>query len=154
MSKPEAFLRSIHESSLLFPGSLRFITKRAGENETLVWMRHGTQGNKWRFADLTFQSQSPLQVFWWICFVAPYLLRHVINLDTHDQHRDATLNIMGSIMVFSSMVQLQCPDLTQSFLNLSFWGHWVCAAAADIMCHRNTLPVNQSVPALQWLHAF
>ncbi|CAL8320128.1 unnamed protein product, partial [Arctogadus glacialis] len=42
-------------------GSLRFITKRAGENETLVWMRHGTQGNKWRFADLTFQSQSPLQ---------------------------------------------------------------------------------------------
>ncbi|XP_056452213.1 MAM and LDL-receptor class A domain-containing protein 1-like [Gadus chalcogrammus] len=42
-------------------GSLRFITKRAGENETLVWIRQGTQGNKWRFADLTFQSQSPLQ---------------------------------------------------------------------------------------------
>ncbi|CAL8279708.1 unnamed protein product [Lota lota] len=42
-------------------GSLRFITKHAGENETLVWMRHGTQGNKWRFADLTFKSQSPIQ---------------------------------------------------------------------------------------------
>lgn len=42
-------------------GSLRFITKVAGGNETLVWMRHGTQGNKWRFADLTFNSMSPIQ---------------------------------------------------------------------------------------------
>ncbi|XP_014854147.1 PREDICTED: MAM and LDL-receptor class A domain-containing protein 2-like [Poecilia mexicana] len=42
-------------------GSLRFITKHSGEPETVVWMRSGTQGNKWRFADLTFNSDRPIQ---------------------------------------------------------------------------------------------
>ncbi|XP_072296914.1 MAM and LDL-receptor class A domain-containing protein 2 [Eucyclogobius newberryi] len=42
-------------------GSLKFITKHPGEEETVVWMRSGTQGNKWRFADLTFQSDKPIQ---------------------------------------------------------------------------------------------
>ncbi|KAF3698789.1 MAM and LDL-receptor class A domain-containing protein 1 [Channa argus] len=43
-------------------GSLRFIAKPSGEPETVVWMRSGTQGNKWRFADLTFNSDKPIQV--------------------------------------------------------------------------------------------
>ncbi|KAK2822608.1 hypothetical protein Q5P01_022673 [Channa striata] len=42
-------------------GSLRFIAKRSGEPETVVWMRSGTQGNKWRFADLSFNSDKPIQ---------------------------------------------------------------------------------------------
>ncbi|XP_070701014.1 MAM and LDL-receptor class A domain-containing protein 1 [Pempheris klunzingeri] len=42
-------------------GSLKFIAKRSGETETVVWMRSGTQGNKWRFADLTFSSDKPIQ---------------------------------------------------------------------------------------------
>uniref|UniRef100_A0A3B4UGA7 MAM domain-containing protein n=1 Tax=Seriola dumerili TaxID=41447 RepID=A0A3B4UGA7_SERDU len=48
---------------LLLPGSLKFIAKHPGEAETVVWMRSGTQGNKWRFADLTFTSDKPIQVF-------------------------------------------------------------------------------------------
>ncbi|XP_047444387.1 MAM and LDL-receptor class A domain-containing protein 2 isoform X2 [Mugil cephalus] len=42
-------------------GSLKFIVKRSGEPETVAWMRSGTQGNKWRFADLTFNSDKPIQ---------------------------------------------------------------------------------------------
>lgn len=42
-------------------GSLKFIAKHPGENETVMWLRTGTQGNKWRFADLTFQSDKPIQ---------------------------------------------------------------------------------------------
>ncbi|KAM9718846.1 MAM and LDL-receptor class A domain-containing protein 1 [Menidia menidia] len=42
-------------------GSLKFIAKRSDEPETVVWMRSGTQGNKWRFADLTFNSDKPIQ---------------------------------------------------------------------------------------------
>ncbi|MEQ2259399.1 hypothetical protein XENORESO_011166, partial [Xenotaenia resolanae] len=42
-------------------GSLKFITKRSGEPDTVIWMRSGTQGNKWRFADLTFNSDRPIQ---------------------------------------------------------------------------------------------
>ncbi|XP_069366962.1 MAM and LDL-receptor class A domain-containing protein 2 [Paralichthys olivaceus] len=42
-------------------GSLKFIAKHPGEPETVVWMRSGTQGNKWRFADLTFDSDKPIQ---------------------------------------------------------------------------------------------
>ncbi|XP_058498690.1 MAM and LDL-receptor class A domain-containing protein 2 isoform X1 [Solea solea] len=42
-------------------GSLKFITKHPGEPETVVWMRTGTQGNKWRFADLSFNSDKPIQ---------------------------------------------------------------------------------------------
>ncbi|XP_026169194.1 MAM and LDL-receptor class A domain-containing protein 2 [Mastacembelus armatus] len=42
-------------------GSLMFIAKRSGEPEAVVWMRSGTQGNKWRFADLTFISAKPIQ---------------------------------------------------------------------------------------------
>ncbi|XP_041658947.1 MAM and LDL-receptor class A domain-containing protein 1 [Cheilinus undulatus] len=42
-------------------GSLKFISKRSDEAETVVWMRSGTQGNKWRFADLTFNSEKPIQ---------------------------------------------------------------------------------------------
>ncbi|KAM7379552.1 hypothetical protein PAMP_005098 [Pampus punctatissimus] len=42
-------------------GSLRFVVKHSGEPETIVWMRSGTQGNKWRFADLTFTSDKPIQ---------------------------------------------------------------------------------------------
>nr|XP_033506790.1 MAM and LDL-receptor class A domain-containing protein 1 [Epinephelus lanceolatus] len=42
-------------------GSLKFIAKRSGEAEIVVWMRSGTQGNKWRFADLTFNSDKPIQ---------------------------------------------------------------------------------------------
>lgn len=47
---------------LFFLGSLKFIAKHSGEAETVVWMRSGTQGNKWRFADLTFTSEKPIQV--------------------------------------------------------------------------------------------
>ncbi|KAL6103987.1 uncharacterized protein ACO6RY_13812 [Pungitius sinensis] len=42
-------------------GSLKFKAKHSGETETVVWMRSGTQGNKWRFADLTFKSDKPIQ---------------------------------------------------------------------------------------------
>nr|XP_020490862.1 MAM and LDL-receptor class A domain-containing protein 1-like isoform X1 [Labrus bergylta] len=42
-------------------GSLKIITKRPDEAETVVWMRSHTQGNKWRFADLTFKSEKPTQ---------------------------------------------------------------------------------------------
>ncbi|KAL2097653.1 hypothetical protein ACEWY4_006860 [Coilia grayii] len=44
-------------------GSLKFITKQQGEKETVIWMRSGTQGNKWRFVDLTLPpSDLPLQL--------------------------------------------------------------------------------------------
>ncbi|XP_067219288.1 MAM and LDL-receptor class A domain-containing protein 1 isoform X1 [Chanodichthys erythropterus] len=44
-------------------GSLRFITKHANGNQTLMWMRTGTQGNKWRFVDLSFtDSEEPVQM--------------------------------------------------------------------------------------------
>ncbi|XP_077471884.1 MAM and LDL-receptor class A domain-containing protein 1 isoform X3 [Stigmatopora argus] len=42
-------------------GSLKFIVKRPGEAEDAVWIRSGTQGNKWRYADLTFSSEEPIQ---------------------------------------------------------------------------------------------
>ncbi|KAM8850746.1 MAM and LDL-receptor class A domain-containing protein 1 isoform 2-T2 [Spinachia spinachia] len=42
-------------------GSLKFIAKHSGEADTVVWMRSGTQGNKWKFADLTFKSEKPIQ---------------------------------------------------------------------------------------------
>ncbi|XP_034558606.1 MAM and LDL-receptor class A domain-containing protein 2 [Notolabrus celidotus] len=42
-------------------GSLKFISKHSGEAETVVWMRSGTQGNKWRFVDLTFYNEKPIQ---------------------------------------------------------------------------------------------
>ncbi|XP_038573588.1 MAM and LDL-receptor class A domain-containing protein 1 [Micropterus salmoides] len=53
-----SFLYHIFGSSI---GSLKFIAKRSGEAETVVWMRSGTQGNKWRFADLAFNSDKPIQ---------------------------------------------------------------------------------------------
>ncbi|KAI3374795.1 hypothetical protein L3Q82_021349, partial [Scortum barcoo] len=53
-----SFLYHIFGNSI---GSLKFIAKRSGEEETVVWMRSGTQGNKWRFADLTFNSDKPIQ---------------------------------------------------------------------------------------------
>lgn len=44
-------------------GSLRFITKYANGNQTLIWMRTGTQGNKWHFVDLSFADiEEPIQV--------------------------------------------------------------------------------------------
>uniref|UniRef100_A0A672HCF2 MAM domain-containing protein n=1 Tax=Salarias fasciatus TaxID=181472 RepID=A0A672HCF2_SALFA len=43
-------------------GSLKFVSKHSGEPETVVWMRSGTQGNKWRYADLTIKSDRPVQV--------------------------------------------------------------------------------------------
>ncbi|XP_037131957.1 MAM and LDL-receptor class A domain-containing protein 1 isoform X1 [Syngnathus acus] len=42
-------------------GSLQFIVRRPGQAEDIVWIRSGTQGNKWRFADLTFSSDEPIQ---------------------------------------------------------------------------------------------
>ncbi|KAG7228996.1 hypothetical protein INR49_013229 [Caranx melampygus] len=42
-------------------GSLKFMVKHPDEGETVVWMRSGTQGNKWRFADLTFNGDKPVQ---------------------------------------------------------------------------------------------
>ncbi|TRY97688.1 hypothetical protein DNTS_035488 [Danionella cerebrum] len=43
-------------------GSLRFITKNPNGVQTLVWMRTGTQGNKWRFVDLSFGDiEEPVQ---------------------------------------------------------------------------------------------
>ncbi|KAL1280451.1 hypothetical protein QQF64_015051 [Cirrhinus molitorella] len=43
-------------------GSLKFITKHANGNQTLMWMKTGTQGNKWRFVDLSFaDSEEPIQ---------------------------------------------------------------------------------------------
>ncbi|XP_034411292.1 MAM and LDL-receptor class A domain-containing protein 2 [Cyclopterus lumpus] len=53
-----SFLYHIFGTSI---GSLKFIAKRSGEAETVVWMRSGTQGYKWRFADLTFTSDKPIQ---------------------------------------------------------------------------------------------
>nr|XP_046265191.1 MAM and LDL-receptor class A domain-containing protein 1 isoform X2 [Scatophagus argus] len=53
-----SFLYHIFGNSI---GSLKFIAKHSGEAETVVWMRSGTQGNKWRFADLTFNSDKPIQ---------------------------------------------------------------------------------------------
>lgn len=44
-------------------GSLRFVTKNADGKQTLIWMRTGTQGNKWHFVDLSFSdSEEPIQV--------------------------------------------------------------------------------------------
>lgn len=57
------FLKHLTDIILLpLSGSLKFIAKRSGEPETVVWVRSGTQGNKWRFADLTFSSGKPIQV--------------------------------------------------------------------------------------------
>ncbi|XP_056333186.1 MAM and LDL-receptor class A domain-containing protein 1 isoform X2 [Danio aesculapii] len=43
-------------------GSLRFIIKHANGEQTLMWMRTGNQGNKWRFVDLSFaDSEEPIQ---------------------------------------------------------------------------------------------
>ncbi|KAM3603666.1 uncharacterized protein V6R79_000320 [Siganus canaliculatus] len=42
-------------------GSLKFITKLSDEAEKVVWIRNGTHGKKWRFADLTFKSDKPIQ---------------------------------------------------------------------------------------------
>ncbi|XP_019751859.1 MAM and LDL-receptor class A domain-containing protein 2 [Hippocampus comes] len=42
-------------------GSLKFIVRRPGHAEDIVWIRSGSQGNKWRFADLTFSSDEPIQ---------------------------------------------------------------------------------------------
>ncbi|XP_058250824.1 MAM and LDL-receptor class A domain-containing protein 1 [Hemibagrus wyckioides] len=43
-------------------GSLRFISKNTNGTETVMWTRTGTQGNKWRFADLSFATNdSPVQ---------------------------------------------------------------------------------------------
>ncbi|XP_075875933.1 MAM and LDL-receptor class A domain-containing protein 1 [Nelusetta ayraudi] len=42
-------------------GSLKFLTKPSGGEETLVWLRSGTQGNRWRFADLSFKNDQPIQ---------------------------------------------------------------------------------------------
>ncbi|XP_050961124.1 MAM and LDL-receptor class A domain-containing protein 2 isoform X2 [Labeo rohita] len=43
-------------------GSLRFITKHANGTQTLIWLRTGNQGNKWRFVDLSFaDSEEPIQ---------------------------------------------------------------------------------------------
>uniref|UniRef100_A0AAQ5YK66 MAM domain-containing protein n=1 Tax=Amphiprion ocellaris TaxID=80972 RepID=A0AAQ5YK66_AMPOC len=42
-------------------GSLKFIAKHSGEPQTVMWMRSGTQGSKWRFADLTFNNDKPIQ---------------------------------------------------------------------------------------------
>ncbi|KAK3567512.1 hypothetical protein QTP86_019940, partial [Hemibagrus guttatus] len=43
-------------------GSLRFISKNTNGTETVMWIRTGTQGNKWRFADLSFvTNDSPVQ---------------------------------------------------------------------------------------------
>lgn len=47
---------------VLFAGSLKFLTKSSDGGETLVWLRNGTQGNKWRFADLSFNNEQPIQV--------------------------------------------------------------------------------------------
>lgn len=53
-----SFLYHIFGSSI---GSLKFISKHPGEDEVVIWMRSGTQGNKWRFVDLTFNSDKPIQ---------------------------------------------------------------------------------------------
>lgn len=46
-----------------FAGSLRFISKNNNGTETVMWTRTGTQGNKWRFADLNFDTNDhPVQV--------------------------------------------------------------------------------------------
>ncbi|KAG9273992.1 MAM and LDL-receptor class A domain-containing protein 2-like [Astyanax mexicanus] len=43
-------------------GSLRFISKNSDGAETVMWMRTGNQGNKWRFAELSFaHNDSPVQ---------------------------------------------------------------------------------------------
>ncbi|XP_077580663.1 MAM and LDL-receptor class A domain-containing protein 2 [Stigmatopora nigra] len=43
-------------------GLLKFIVKRPGQAEDAVWIRSGTQGDKWRYADLTFSSEEPIQI--------------------------------------------------------------------------------------------
>lgn len=43
-------------------GSLRFITKQLDGTQSVMWMRNGTQGNKWRFVDLSFaDNDEPIQ---------------------------------------------------------------------------------------------
>ncbi|XP_037401783.1 MAM and LDL-receptor class A domain-containing protein 1 isoform X2 [Pygocentrus nattereri] len=43
-------------------GSLRFISKNTEGSETVVWMRTGTQGNKWHFVQLSFDTtDNPVQ---------------------------------------------------------------------------------------------
>ncbi|KAK1787196.1 hypothetical protein P4O66_017048 [Electrophorus voltai] len=43
-------------------GSLRFISKNTEGNETVEWIRTGSQGNKWQFAYLSFAAtDSPVQ---------------------------------------------------------------------------------------------
>lgn len=69
------FTRSV--DILLFSGSLKFISKHPGEDEVVIWMRSGTQGNKWRFVDLTFNSDKPIQVFLLLFIV--YILLLIIR---------------------------------------------------------------------------
>lgn len=60
-----ATIANVHPSRkcvVLFAGSLKFLTKPSGGEETLVWLRSGTQGNRWRFADLSFKNDQPIQV--------------------------------------------------------------------------------------------
>lgn len=58
-SKCVSFWYHIYGASI---GSLRFISKNTNGTETVVWTRAGTQGNKWRFADLSFATNdSPVQ---------------------------------------------------------------------------------------------
>lgn len=63
-------------------GSLKFITKYSGEEERTVWIRTGTQGNKWRFTDLTFSSAKPIQVILFIVclLISPFLAQKVSRL--------------------------------------------------------------------------
>ncbi|KAI4891478.1 hypothetical protein NFI96_023830, partial [Prochilodus magdalenae] len=42
-------------------GSLKFISKNTDGAETVVWMRTGSQGNKWRFVNLSFGTTDPVQ---------------------------------------------------------------------------------------------
>lgn len=50
--------------SVAVEGSLRFITKQSNGTH-VIWMRTGTQGNKWRFVDLSFaNNEEPIQVLY------------------------------------------------------------------------------------------
>lgn len=107
----------------IYIGSLKFIAKRSGEPETVVWMRSGTQGNKWRFADLTFNSDKPIQVLWILfnLFVVGwwqvFSLSH-ISLKKQAFHLLYCLNLMEDTQMTIFFLLFACEGLLDFYLKL------------------------------------
>ncbi|XP_031666604.1 MAM and LDL-receptor class A domain-containing protein 2 [Oncorhynchus kisutch] len=114
-------------------GSVRFLTKSTREPETVVWMRHGTQGNKWRFTDLTFTTDTPLQ----------FILEAVVG------GKQGSIVIDDMVVSSSSNVNGSCPAERECTFQGSLCGLQV-EMSGDFTWNRTTgaLGANTSSPAL------